>query len=101
MDSGEIGLVMVKKLALRGAKVYFTTRSESNAQKAREALQTQNPEITEENLKWLLLDLMDLKSISAAADELARTESKIDILSRYKAQLLSRCPHGKALLTMF
>lgn len=70
----------MRLLSLQGAKVYFTTRSEAKAQKTREILQTQSPEIDQRSIEWLLLDISDLKSITAAADELKRKENKVDIL---------------------
>ncbi|KAH7357478.1 hypothetical protein BKA66DRAFT_562513 [Pyrenochaeta sp. MPI-SDFR-AT-0127] len=62
--NGGIGLVMVKMLALRGAKT----------------LQAECLEIKQENVHWLALDLMDLKSITTAAVELKEKERKVDIL---------------------
>ncbi|KAH7403567.1 putative carbonyl reductase, partial [Cadophora sp. MPI-SDFR-AT-0126] len=75
-----IGLSMVKILALRGAKVYFTARSEEKAEKARADLEVQSPGLDQENIKWLKLDVADLSSITAAADELKTKESKVHIL---------------------
>ncbi|KAF7595635.1 hypothetical protein BBP40_005383 [Aspergillus hancockii] len=75
-----IGFATVKFLSLRGAKVYFTTRSEANAQKTLERLRTSNPDIKQENVEWLLLDLSDLRSITTAVKELERKENKVDIL---------------------
>ncbi|PVH74735.1 putative carbonyl reductase [Cadophora sp. DSE1049] len=75
-----IGLSMAKILALRGAKVYFTARSEAKAEKARTDLQIQSPELDQTNVKWLKLDVSDLNSITAAADELMSKESKVHIL---------------------
>ena len=70
---------MVKLFARRGAKVYFTTRSKANAIKALESL-SNDPEIKPENITWLIMDLVDLRSIQSAADELRMKERKIDIL---------------------
>lgn len=81
--SSSIGLAIVKFLAVRGAKVYFTTRSEAKAQKVLESLLSSSPEIKRESLQWLRLDLTDLKSINTASDELKSRESKVDILSMY------------------
>ena len=72
---------MIKRLALRGAKVYFTTRSEAKGKKTLEILQAQSPEIDQKNLEWLQLDVADVKSITATADELKRKETKLDLLS--------------------
>ncbi|KAK9234769.1 hypothetical protein V1525DRAFT_412067 [Lipomyces kononenkoae] len=77
--SSGIGFAIVTLLARRGAKVYFTTRSESKARKTQEAL-AGDPEIDPKNVNWLVMDLFDLKSISVATDELKSRESKVDIL---------------------
>ncbi|EHK49382.1 hypothetical protein TRIATDRAFT_6294, partial [Trichoderma atroviride IMI 206040] len=78
--SSGIGLEMVGFLAIKGAKVYCTTRSEDKAKTARDVLQAKYPEIDQEKVKWLLLDLSDLQSITDAADELKNSETKLDIL---------------------
>ncbi|KAJ5619636.1 hypothetical protein N7510_003620 [Penicillium lagena] len=75
-----IGFETVRLLAQRGAKVYFTSRSESKAQKAKDTLLTNYPDTDAKNIEWLLLDLSDLKSIDAVAHELNEKESKVDIL---------------------
>ncbi|KAJ5833084.1 hypothetical protein N7474_001395 [Penicillium riverlandense] len=78
--SNGIGFETVRLLAQRGAKVYFTSRSESKARNAKDILQTNYPDIEANNIDWLLLDLSDLKSIDAAAHALNEKESKVDIL---------------------
>ncbi|KAH7359586.1 short-chain dehydrogenase/ reductase, partial [Pyrenochaeta sp. MPI-SDFR-AT-0127] len=78
--SSSIGEAMVRVLALRGAKVYFTTRSEATAQKTQKQIRATSPEIKEDNINWLLLDMTDLESITDVASELERRESKVDIL---------------------
>ena len=77
---------MVKFLALRGAKVYFTARSEAMADKTRKDLQVQSPKLDQSNIKWLKLDVSDVGSITAAADELKSKESKVHILSKFRSQ---------------
>ncbi|PNP47824.1 hypothetical protein TGAMA5MH_00876 [Trichoderma gamsii] len=76
-----IGLEIVGFLARKGAKVYCTTRSENKAKRARDVLRAKYPEIDQEKIKWVLLDLSDLRSITDAADELKSNETKLDILS--------------------
>lgn len=61
--------------------MYFTSRSESKARKAKDILQTNYPDIDAKNIEWLVLDLSDLKSIDAVAHQLNEKESKVDILS--------------------
>ncbi|KEZ43364.1 hypothetical protein SAPIO_CDS4824 [Scedosporium apiospermum] len=74
-----IGYATVRLLARRGAKVYFTTRSEPKARKAHQTLASDS-EVEPENVIWLVMDLFDLRSINAATDELKRRETKVDIL---------------------
>ncbi|KAH7265983.1 hypothetical protein FSOLCH5_013101 [Fusarium solani] len=74
-----IGFATVKLLGQKGAKVYLTTRNESKALQAKEAL-TEDPDIDPDNVHWLILDLSDPASVTAAADELKRRETKVDIL---------------------
>lgn len=64
--------------------MYFTTRSEQTAQKARNTIEARNPGDSPGNIKWLLLDMSDLKSVSSAADELKKKEINVDILSRFR-----------------
>ncbi|ROT39628.1 NAD(P)-binding protein [Sodiomyces alkalinus F11] len=75
-----IGRATVKFLALRGAKVYLATRSESRTREVIEELRKENPSIGEDQLHHLLLDLADLKSIVAAADALKAAENRLDVL---------------------
>ncbi|PSN59309.1 putative carbonyl reductase [Corynespora cassiicola Philippines] len=94
-SNSSIGLAIVRLLAVRGAKVYFTTRSEAKAQKVLESLLSSSPEIKRESLQWLPLDLTDLKSIHAASDELKSRESKVDILiNNAAASTLATDPVG-------
>ncbi|RSL52525.1 hypothetical protein CEP54_010873 [Fusarium duplospermum] len=74
-----IGFETVKPLARKGAKVYLTTRNESRALQAKEILD-EDPDIDPDNVQWLTLNLFDPISITAAADELKRRETKVDIL---------------------
>ncbi|RSL98380.1 hypothetical protein CEP52_010400 [Fusarium oligoseptatum] len=74
-----IGFATVKLLARKGAKVYLTTRNESRAIQAKGILD-EDPDIDPDNVQWLTLDLSDPISVTAAADELKRRETKVDIL---------------------
>lgn len=69
--------------------MYFTTRSESKARKTKEFLLAERPEVDQKNIQWLAMDLLDLKSINAAALELNKKESKVDILSMLKTLFLA------------
>ena len=72
---------MVRFLAQRGAKVYLTSRSESKARQARDTLLDNYPEIDQQKIGWLSLDMTDLTSVDAASQELKKREVKVDILS--------------------
>lgn len=81
--SSGIGLHTVKHLASKGAKVYFTARSESKAQYAREYILSNAPGVISENLVWVQLDLSDIKSVLKGADEIRSKEKRIDILGQF------------------
>ncbi|RSL60424.1 hypothetical protein CEP53_005460 [Fusarium sp. AF-6] len=74
-----IGFATVKLLARKRAKVYLTTRNESRAIQAKGILD-EDPDIDPDNVQWLTLDLSDPIRVTAAADELKRRETKVDIL---------------------
>ncbi|KAH7091923.1 short-chain dehydrogenase/ reductase, partial [Paraphoma chrysanthemicola] len=78
--SSGIGEAIVRHLALRGAKVYFTTRSEAKAQKTQQQIRVTSPEIKRDKINSLVLDLTDLKSITDVANDLGWREKKVDIL---------------------
>ncbi|KAK1569854.1 daunorubicin C-13 ketoreductase [Colletotrichum navitas] len=69
-----IGLSTVKFLALRG----LPTKDKADATRAR--LTSEYPEIDQDQLRWLSLDLADLKTVDAAVTELKSKEKKVDIL---------------------
>ncbi|KAJ3460697.1 hypothetical protein MRS44_011564 [Fusarium solani] len=75
-----IGLHTVKHLASKGAKVYYTARSEAKAKAAREEIRSLAPEIPENLLVWLQLDLGDIGSVLKATAWMRENESKLDIL---------------------
>ncbi|KAF5559194.1 carbonyl reductase [Fusarium mexicanum] len=77
--SSGIGLETVRFLARKGAKVYLTTRNEARARQAKDKL-TKDPEIDARNIKYLVMDLHDLVSITHAVNELKRNETKLHIL---------------------
>ncbi|KAG5794580.1 hypothetical protein H9Q69_006396 [Fusarium xylarioides] len=77
--SSGIGLETVRFLARKGAKVYLTTRSEARARQARDKL-TQDTDIDAKNVQYLVMDLYDPVSITQAAEELKRNETKLQIL---------------------
>ncbi|GKT41239.1 putative oxidoreductase TDA3 [Colletotrichum spaethianum] len=78
--NSDIGRETVKLLAWKGAKVYFTTRSEAKAIETRKRIQDAHPEIDTDNLQWIIMDVTDLRSICFVADKLKEKEAKIDIL---------------------
>ncbi|KAF6823140.1 daunorubicin c-13 ketoreductase [Colletotrichum plurivorum] len=78
--NSDIGRETARLLALKGAKVYLTVRSEAKGEQTRKLIQESSPQIHPENLEWLKMDLTDVRSITAAADLLKRKERKLDIL---------------------
>lgn len=80
--SSGIGLHTAKHLALHGAKVYFTARSEAKAQHVRDVILAEDPKLPLDRLAWLKMDLMDVRSVLDAAAEVRFKEDKVDILSR-------------------
>ena len=75
-----MGYSTVKWLALAGAKVYMGSRSEARGQEAIEALHRESPEIKEGTVVLLKLELASIKGIIAAADEVKKKETRLDIL---------------------
>lgn len=78
-----LGLVTVKLLALRGAKVYVGTRDEARTRTALAGLRAENEAISENQITRIPLDILDLASIVEAAAALSKLESKLDILSEH------------------
>ncbi|KAF6830093.1 daunorubicin c-13 ketoreductase [Colletotrichum musicola] len=78
--NSDIGRETARLLALKGAKVYLTVRSEPKGEQTRKLIQESSQQIHPENLEWLKMDLTDVRSITAAADLLKRKERKLDIL---------------------
>ncbi|KAH8663750.1 hypothetical protein BGZ61DRAFT_367364 [Ilyonectria robusta] len=77
--SSGIGFVLVKRLVQKGAKVYFTTRTEAKAEATKEAL-VHDPSIKPDNISWLVMDFMDPATVCHAIDVLKTKERKVDIL---------------------
>ncbi|KAH8763161.1 hypothetical protein F5883DRAFT_676900 [Diaporthe sp. PMI_573] len=78
--SSGVGYAIVKRLAQRGAKVYLTTRTKAKAQRAKETLIAECPDVSPKNIACLLIDFVDLRSVDAAALELRQKERNVDIL---------------------
>lgn len=77
----------MRLLAWKGAKVYFTTRSEAKALEARKRIQDAYPDIEPDNLQYMTLDVADLRSITSVADKLMEKERKVDVLSESRDPL--------------
>ncbi|KAI1122428.1 hypothetical protein F5Y10DRAFT_254116 [Nemania abortiva] len=77
-----IGFDLCKLLFPSGATIYMATRSKDKAEEAIKAIESNIPEGRHGRgqLKFLQLDLCDLKSVKAAAEEFARLEPKLDVL---------------------
>lgn len=61
--------------------MYFTARSEAKGQEVIKTILDENPQVSSNQLIWLKLDLSDVRSTLAAAEELKAKEAKVDILS--------------------
>jgi len=77
-----IGKEIVRELALHNARVvYMASRTESRALAAIEEMKTRDEAIKKaDNVKFLKLDLADLKSCREAANAILEKEDRLDIL---------------------
>ncbi|KAM0276838.1 hypothetical protein ACHAQH_006314 [Verticillium albo-atrum] len=89
-----LGLMTVKFLALRGAKVYLGTRDAVRTQAAIAELTSQNETIREAQLNQVNLDLADVTTAVRAADAFKKQESSLDILI-LMAAATGDPPHSK------
>ncbi|KAH7002555.1 hypothetical protein EDB80DRAFT_579300 [Ilyonectria destructans] len=69
-----IGFNTVLELAAHNAKVYLGARSEAKANAAIEEIKSSHPDV---DISVLIMDMMDLRSVRAAAEEFARKESTL------------------------
>jgi NAD(P)-dependent dehydrogenase (short-subunit alcohol dehydrogenase family) len=81
LTSGGVGKSTVKYLALAGAKVYLAARSKEKGKAVIEALHQNHPSLKDGQIVLLHLDLADVNSVIAAANEVKAKEEKLDILS--------------------
>ncbi|KAH7305997.1 short-chain dehydrogenase/ reductase [Stachybotrys elegans] len=78
--SSGIGLHTAKNLASKGAKVYFTARTEKKAKETVDFILAQDPTIRPEQLIWVELELASLESVVKAVEEIKKVEDRIHIL---------------------
>lgn len=78
-----IGYDTIRLLALRGAKVYMASRTESKARQAMSEMYDRHAEIEPGQLAWVGLDLSDLKTVVAAANHVKANETRLDIISMH------------------
>ena len=78
-----LGKEIVRHLALRNAKVYMASRTESRALDAIRGLKEDHPELEKKNgeIIFLQIDLTSLESCQAAARTFLEKEERLDILS--------------------
>ena len=76
---GGLGFELCKILYDKGATVYLAGPSEIKASSASESIQSSNTP-TPGTIKFLHLDLSDLRSVKAAAASFASQEQKLDVL---------------------
>lgn len=65
---------------MKGAKVYFTARSNAKATYTTDYVLSQSSGVSKDQLVWLKMDLGDIKSVMHAVEELKGKEHAIDIL---------------------
>ncbi|KAG9238827.1 hypothetical protein BJ875DRAFT_450085 [Amylocarpus encephaloides] len=76
-----VGFELCKMLYGKGAVIYMACRSKERAERAIRTIKDTFPdEKTPSQLKFLEIDLNDLKSVKTAAATFARQEAKLDIL---------------------
>ncbi|TVY22631.1 putative oxidoreductase [Lachnellula hyalina] len=76
-----VGYALIKLLYPTGATIYMASRSKERAEKAIAELEASTPASeTLGKIKFLHLDLNDLLSVKAAAEEFAKQETRLDIL---------------------
>ena len=71
----------MKHLASKGAKVYFTGRSKTKAEKAMSLLKSLVPDLPNDRVVWIKMDLTDMTSVLDAVEQLKMKETKLGILS--------------------
>lgn len=76
-----MGYITCLELLRNGAKVYLACRSESRATDAIKRLLVEVPE-AKERVFFLPFDLTELKSATAAAEEIISKESRLDIIGK-------------------
>ncbi|TVY51348.1 putative oxidoreductase [Lachnellula cervina] len=76
-----VGHALIKLLYPTGATIYMASRSKDRAEKAIAEIEGTTPAAeTLGKIKFLQLDLNDLPSVKAAAEEFAKQETKLDVL---------------------
>ncbi|KAI1194274.1 hypothetical protein F5X97DRAFT_281520 [Nemania serpens] len=77
-----IGFELCKLLFTSGATIYMASRSKDKAEEAIKTIESSIPEDTQGRgqLKFLHLNLSDLKSVKTAAEDFARREPRLDVL---------------------
>ncbi|KAL9562047.1 hypothetical protein ACKAV7_013970 [Fusarium commune] len=105
-----IGFNTVLELAAHKAKVYMGARSEAKANAAIVEIKSQYPHA---DISVLVMDMMNLKTVKAAADEFARKESRLhglvnnagimatpyeESVDHYEAQFQVSCDLKKAII---
>ncbi|RAH65580.1 NAD(P)-binding protein [Aspergillus aculeatinus CBS 121060] len=98
-----IGLELVKILYAGGATIYIASRSKAKVEAAIQAITSpsSNTPTTSGKLKFLHLDLNDLKTVTAAAASFAEQESKLDVLWNNAGTGANTVPLGERTLQDF
>jgi len=84
--SAGIGFELAKALYHLNGRVYITSRTESSAQKAISSIQTSSPHPSQQvkagsgSIQYLLLNLSDLSTVKATAEQFLSKEKRLDII---------------------
>ncbi|KAI1114779.1 short-chain dehydrogenase [Nemania sp. NC0429] len=82
-----VGYHVAFQLALKGARVYVGARSQEKADNAIKNMQEDSPSLSAAELKPLVMDLCDFRSVQRAARLVLDSEQRLDILVNNAAVL--------------
>ena len=75
-----LGLETARVLAKAGSKVIIASRTQKNAEEAIKSIKEKLPNLSSENIDYILLDLADQKQIKQATDKFLTKYNKLNIL---------------------
>ncbi|KAI0033569.1 NAD-P-binding protein [Vararia minispora EC-137] len=85
-----IGYETGRYLAARGAKVYMACRSREKTLAAIERLEAELPDVKKDGrVRFLEVDMSDMKAVKQAAEEFAKRERRLDVLVHNAGRMTS------------